>query len=50
MEVFHPDRDPLFYCLVKDRNQFENGVYKVPSSPGWGLELDESVIEEYRVK
>jgi L-alanine-DL-glutamate epimerase-like enolase superfamily enzyme len=49
MEVFHPDRDPLFYCLVKDRNKFENGIYKVPASPGWGLQLDEAVISEYRV-
>ncbi len=49
MEVFHPDRDPLFYCLVKDRNPFDNGMYKVPVGPGWGLNLDESIIKKYRV-
>jgi len=49
MEVFHPDRDPLFYSLVENRNPFVNGVYQVPTGPGWGLKLDEKVIEKYRV-
>jgi D-galactarolactone cycloisomerase len=49
MEVFHPDRDPLFYEIVKNRNPFLNGYYKVPDGPGFGIELDQSVIEKYRV-
>lgn len=49
LEVFHPERDPLFYCLVKNRNPFQNGFYEVPKGPGWGLELDESIIKKYRV-
>src|SRR3546814_2402827 len=28
MEVFHPDRDPLFYSLVENRNPFVNGIYR----------------------
>jgi len=49
LEVFHPDRDPLFYSLVANRNPFVKGVYQVPQGPGWGLELDEAVIQKYRV-
>ena len=48
MEVFHPDRDPLFYTLVANRSPFREGQYKVPEGPGWGLELDEGVVEKYR--
>ncbi len=47
METFHPDRDPLFYVLVANREEFKDGFYKVPQGPGWGLELDESVINKY---
>lgn len=49
MEVFHPDRDPLFYMIIENRNEFENGTYKIPEGPGWGLRLDEGVIKKYRV-
>jgi len=49
LEVFHPDRDPLFYVLVANRNPFEKGSYKVPEGPGWGLVLDEAVIGKTRV-
>jgi D-arabinonate dehydratase len=49
LEVFHPDRDPLFYVLVANRRPFEDGFYKVPEGHGWGLELDEAVIARTRV-
>jgi L-alanine-DL-glutamate epimerase-like enolase superfamily enzyme len=49
LEVFHPDRDPLFYMLVENRNPFNGGIYRVPSGPGWGLELDQDVIARFRV-
>lgn len=48
VEVFYPDRDPLFYELVANRNPFQNGKYRVPTGPGLGLELDEKVIKRYR--
>jgi D-arabinonate dehydratase len=48
VEVFHPSRDPLFYVLVENRNAFVDGFYKVPEGPGWGLELDRSVIQRTR--
>ena len=49
LEVFHPDRDPLFYALVANRGEFEAGRYRVPQGAGWGLELDRDVIDRYRV-
>lgn len=49
MEVFHPDRDPLFYEIVENRNPFDKGNYKVPDGPGWGIVLDRKVIEQYRI-
>ncbi len=49
LEVFHPDRDPLFYKIVKNRNEFRNGWYEVPTGPGLGLQLDEDVIAKYRI-
>lgn len=50
LEVFHPDRDPLFYALVANRAKFVDGFYAVPQGPGWGLELDEAVIEKARAE
>jgi L-alanine-DL-glutamate epimerase-like enolase superfamily enzyme len=49
VEVFHPDRDPLFYEIVANRKPFANGCYDIPLGPGWGIELDRSVIAKYRV-
>jgi L-alanine-DL-glutamate epimerase-like enolase superfamily enzyme len=49
LEVFHPDRDPLFYEIVEERNPFVNGYYKVPDGPGFGIRLNREVIEKYRV-
>lgn len=50
LEVFHPDRDPLFYMLVANRRPFEKGFYSIPDGPGWGLQLDEAVIKKYRAE
>jgi D-arabinonate dehydratase len=49
LEVFHPDRDPLFYELVVNRKPFIKGRYEVPTGPGFGLELNEALIAKYRV-
>jgi D-galactarolactone cycloisomerase len=49
LEVFHPDRDPLFYELVANRRPFDKGRYHVPTGPGFGLELNEKLIAKYRV-
>jgi D-arabinonate dehydratase len=50
LETFHPERDPMFYEIIKDRNAFVDGFYDVPQGPGWGLTLDEGFIDKYRVE
>ncbi len=46
-EVFHPDRDPLFWNLIANRSPIVDGIYQVPQGPGWGLELDKAYIEAH---
>lgn len=48
-EVFHPNRDPVFWNLVANRSPITDGMYTVPEGPGWGLELDTDYIDKYRV-
>ena len=47
-EVFHPNRDPLFWNLIANRSPLVDGVYTVPTGPGWGLELDQDYIDAHR--
>jgi D-arabinonate dehydratase len=49
LEMFHADRDPMFYRLVANRSQLKDGYYDVPSGPGFGLTLDPATIKKYRV-
>ncbi len=57
--VTHPTGDlveysrspsPLMRDLVSNLPQLEDGMVRVPNGPGLGVELDEDVIERYRVK
>lgn len=49
VEVFHPDRDPIFWNLIANRPEIADGTYPIPSGPGLGLELDRTFIDRYRV-
>lgn len=49
VEVFHPDRDPIFWNLIANRSDIASGRYTIPTGPGLGLELDEAFIDRYRV-
>lgn len=40
---------PLFRNLVRNLLPLENGTVRVPDSPGLGIELDDSLIDRYRV-
>ncbi|NGP46440.1 mandelate racemase/muconate lactonizing enzyme family protein [Bacillaceae bacterium SIJ1] len=40
---------PLFTSLVKNAPQFDNGYVTVPDCIGLGIELDEEVIQKYRI-
>src|SRR5690606_40405751 len=49
LETFDPDRDPIFWNLIGNRREFEDGCYRVPDQPGLGLELDPGFVARYRV-
>lgn len=49
VECFHPDRDPVFWNLIENRQPIRDGIYTVPDDPGWGLTLDRAWIERHRV-
>jgi L-alanine-DL-glutamate epimerase-like enolase superfamily enzyme len=40
---------PLMRKLVRDLPRLEDGYVNVPQGPGLGVELDESIIEQFRV-
>ena len=40
---------PLFRSLVKNRIPFEDGYVTVPDCIGLGVELDEDLIDRYRI-
>ncbi|HZY15142.1 MAG TPA: mandelate racemase/muconate lactonizing enzyme family protein [Ramlibacter sp.] len=48
VETFDPDRDPIFWNLIANRQPFNGGYYAVPQGPGLGLELDWEYINRYR--
>lgn len=49
LEVFHPDRDPMFYSMIADRNPFVGGYYEIPNNPGFGIRLNWETINRYRL-
>ncbi|WP_336022764.1 mandelate racemase/muconate lactonizing enzyme family protein [Halobellus salinisoli] len=49
-EIFAPGLDPLWYEMVENTPDIEDGEIRVPKDPGFGLTLDESFIDEHEVK
>lgn len=47
---YSQSNSPLFRKLVKNLIPFENGYVKVPDCIGLGAELDEELLERYRMK
>ena len=41
---------PLFRKLVKNLIPLKDGYVSVPDRPGLGVELDEGVIDQYRIR
>jgi D-galactarolactone cycloisomerase len=50
LEVFHPDRDPIWWRMIANRPQLEHGKMALPTGGGLGWELDREFIEHYRVE
>jgi D-galactarolactone cycloisomerase len=49
VEVFHPDRDPIWWNLIANRPELEDGEFALPRGPGLGWELDQDFIDHHRV-
>ena len=49
LEGFLPERDPIFWNMIANRQPLKEGLYQVPSEPGWGLQLDQEFVTRYRV-
>jgi L-alanine-DL-glutamate epimerase-like enolase superfamily enzyme len=48
LEVFHPDRDPVWWTLIANRGELVDGELALSHEPGLGWHLDEDVIDSYR--
>jgi len=49
VEVFKPDRDPIWWNLVANRPALVDGHIELSSAPGLGWELDLDYVDRYRV-
>jgi D-galactarolactone cycloisomerase len=48
VEIFDADRDPIWWGLIANRPEFEDGCFVLPTGPGFGWQLDEDFIERHR--
>ena len=50
-EVMLPWRDPFFYRLIANQPEkpFKDGIYTLPTEPGWGMVIDEDYLQSVRV-
>ena len=48
LEVFHPDRDPIWWNLILNRPEVVDGQMLLPTGPGLGWHYDLAFIEKYR--
>ena len=49
-QEFNVTSGPLSREMCKNPIRLENGYVRVPQGPGLGVEVDEAVIEKYRVE
>ncbi|MBV6304212.1 mandelate racemase/muconate lactonizing enzyme family protein [Candidimonas humi] len=48
VELMQPDRDPLYHTLLENRPPIRDGRMQLSELPGWGLSLDEKLVEQLR--
>lgn len=50
-EVMLPWRDPFFYRLIANqaKQPFQEGMYTLPTEPGWGMIIDEDYLQSVRI-
>jgi L-alanine-DL-glutamate epimerase-like enolase superfamily enzyme len=49
VEIFNPERDPIWWNLIENRPELEDGMFVLPTAPGLGWTLDESYIKKCRL-
>jgi L-alanine-DL-glutamate epimerase-like enolase superfamily enzyme len=49
-EVFHPDRDPIWWKLIANRGEIVDGELVLPREPGFGWTLDQDIIDAHKVE
>jgi L-alanine-DL-glutamate epimerase-like enolase superfamily enzyme len=50
LEIFHPDRDPIWWNLVANRPELRDGMLELGDAPGLGWELDLDYLEAHRLE
>jgi D-galactarolactone cycloisomerase len=50
VETHHPDRDPIFHGMIEGRGTIANGVYTLPTGPGWGVRFDADFVKRHAVE
>lgn len=48
-EAFHPDVDPVWYELIAERPEIDDGSLALPDAPGLGVVLDDALVDEHAV-
>jgi D-galactarolactone cycloisomerase len=48
VECFHPSRDPIYWRMLGNRPELRDGMFHLPSGPGFGWHLDETFVGEFR--
>lgn len=48
VEAFHPDRDPIFWNMLENRPDLDDGNFRLPDGAGLAWHLDEGYIARHR--
>jgi L-alanine-DL-glutamate epimerase-like enolase superfamily enzyme len=48
-EVFHPNRDPIWWKIIANRPEVVDGCFALPEGPGFGWELDQEFVDKHTV-
>ncbi|MEO5966557.1 MAG: mandelate racemase/muconate lactonizing enzyme family protein [Candidatus Limnocylindrales bacterium] len=49
VECFDEERDPFFWHLTNMSSRISNGMYRLPTGPGFGIELDWDYVRAHTV-
>lgn len=49
VELFSPMRDPIFWQMLENKPEIQDGQFRLPERPGLGWVLDEAFIRRYRL-